>query len=89
LKDLLNTPVITVSKSAESSSDAPGVISVISQDELLRFGGTNLKDILERVPGLIGSGVYFTDRTTIAARGDQIQPSSAHVLLLVNGRPVR
>ncbi|MDZ7262229.1 MAG: TonB-dependent receptor, partial [candidate division KSB1 bacterium] len=81
--------VITASKKEEKVSEAPGVISVVTKDELERFGGTTLKDILERVPSLIGSTVYMTDRSTIAPRGDQIQPSSAHVLLLINGRPVR
>jgi len=89
LEDLLNMEVITVSKSAEKLSDAPGVISVITKQEMEMFGGTTLKDVLERVPGLIGSTVYMTDRSTIAPRGDQVLASSSHVLLLINGRPVR
>lgn len=87
--ELLNMDITTASKSSEKLFDAPGVISVITKDELNRFGGTTLKDILERVPSLIGSTVYMTDRSTIAPRGDQVQPSSSHVLLLINGRPVR
>ncbi|MBN1781436.1 TonB-dependent receptor [bacterium] len=89
LEEILNMEITTVSKSAEKLSDAPGVVSVITKDELSRFGGTTLKDILERVPSLIGSTVYMTDRSTIAARGDQVLASSSHVLLLINGRPVR
>lgn len=89
LSDLLNMQVITASKQSESSSDAPGIISVLTKDELERFGGTTLKDVLERVPGLIGSSVYMTDRSMIAARGDQVMASSSHILLLINGRPVR
>ena len=89
LEDILNMQVTTASKSLERQSDAPGIISVLTRDELERFGGTTLKDILERVPGLIGSTVYMTDRSMIAARGDQVQASSSHVLLLINGRPVR
>jgi outer membrane receptor for ferrienterochelin and colicins len=89
LDDLLNMEVTTVSKSAEKLSDAPGVISVITKKELEMFGGTTLKDILERIPSLIGSTVYMTDRSTIAPRGDQVLASSSHVLLLINGRPVR
>src|SRR5688572_17611874 len=87
LEDLLNTRITIASKSDERSSDAPGVITVITQDELRRFGGTTLKDVLERAPGLIGSSIFMTDRSTLAARGDQIQPSSSHVLFLINGRP--
>ncbi|MBN2707828.1 MAG: TonB-dependent receptor [Calditrichaceae bacterium] len=89
LEDLLNMEVVTVSKSSEKISDAPGVISVITKEEMQMFGGTTLKDILERVPGLIGSTVYMTDRSTIAPRGDQVLASSSHVLLLLNGRPMR
>ncbi len=89
LEDLLNMSVTTVSKSSEKMADAPGIISVVTRDEIARFGGTTLKEILERVSGLIGSTVYMTDRSTIAPRGDQLQPSSSHVLLLINGRPVR
>ena len=89
LEDILNMQVTTASKSSEKQSDAPGIISVLTKDELERFGGLTLKDILERVPGLIGSTVYMTDRSMIAARGDQIMASSSHVLLLINGRPVR
>ncbi|MBN2612505.1 MAG: TonB-dependent receptor [Bacteroidales bacterium] len=88
-EDLLNMDITTASKSSEKLFDAPGVISVITKDELNRFGGTTLKEILERVPSLIGSTVYMTDRSTVAPRGDQVQPSSSHVLLLINGRPVR
>ncbi|HVO73604.1 MAG TPA: TonB-dependent receptor [Ignavibacteriaceae bacterium] len=89
LEDLLNMDVTTVSKSEEKQSDAPGIISVLTKDDLRRFGGMTLMDILERVPGLAPSSVYMTDRAIISPRGDQIQASSAHVLLLLDGRPVR
>lgn len=89
LEELLNVSVITASKVEERQSDAPGVMSIITRDELERFGGTTLKDILERVPGLIGSTVYMTDRSMIAIRGDQLSNSGEHVLLLINGRPIR
>jgi outer membrane receptor for ferrienterochelin and colicin len=85
----MDISVVTASKTEEKLSDAPGVITVVTKDELDRFGGTTLKDILERVPGLISSTVYMTDRSMIAARGDQFKHSGNHVLLLINGRPVR
>ncbi len=71
LESLLNTKVITASKFSENLADAPGIISVISQDELRRFGGITLREVLERVPGLSLSGAYFQDHSLIAARGDQ------------------
>lgn len=89
LEDLVNIKVKVASKSEESISDAPGVISVITQDQLKRFGGTTLGDVLKRVPSFLGTTVYMTDRSVIASRGDQVMPSSSHILLLINGRPVR
>lgn len=89
LEALLNMDVTTASKSAEKQSDAPGVLSVLSKDEIERFGGTTLADILNRVPGFAVATNYMTDRSVISSRGDQIPTTSNHVLLLINGRPVR
>jgi outer membrane receptor for ferrienterochelin and colicins len=89
IEELLHVRVVTASKSEESLADAPGIVTVISKDELRRFGGTTLKDVLERVPGLVGSSVYMTDREMIAARGDQTKASGSHIALLINGRPCR
>ena len=71
LEALLNTRIITASRFSEQESDAPGIISVVSRDEIRRFGGLTLRDVLERVPGLTGTTAYFTDRSMVAARGDQ------------------
>src|SRR5208337_188085 len=42
-----------------------------------------------RVPGLTGSTASFTDRSIVAARGDQTQINGGHILFLINGRPTR
>jgi outer membrane receptor protein involved in Fe transport len=89
LESLLDIKVVTASKFSESQSDAPGVISVVSQEELRRFGGTTLREVLERVPGLASSTAYFTDRSMVTARGDQTKINGGHVLFLINGRPTR
>src|SRR5262245_53576408 len=89
LEALLNTPIVTASRFSEPESDAPGAISVVSRDEIGRFGGTTLHDVLERVPGLSGTTAYFTDRSMVAARGDQTKIDGGHILLLINGRPTR
>ena len=89
LDSLSNMQVTTASKFSEKLSDAPSDITVVSQDELQRFSGITLAEILNRVAGLIGSSSYFQDRSTIAARGDQTRLDSGHILILINGRPVR
>jgi outer membrane receptor for ferrienterochelin and colicins len=89
LADLLNLTVITTSKLEEKLSEAPGVISVVTRDEIERFGARTLKDILLRMPSTALSAIYMTERSTVAIRGDQLSPASNHILLLINGRPVR
>ena len=89
LEDLLNKQVETASKIDEKLSDAPGIVSVITHDELERFGAMTLRDVMERVPGLFLASDFMTDRTLIGVRGDQIKNTGAHTLILINGRPTR
>ena len=89
IESLLNLKVTTASKYLEKLSDAPGVMSVVTQDELKRFGGLTLAEVLDRVPGLAGSSASFTDRSIVAARGDQTKINGGHILFLINGRPTR
>jgi outer membrane receptor for ferrienterochelin and colicins len=84
-----NLKVTTASKFAKKLSGAPGMMSIVTRDELRRFGGLTLREILVRVSGLTGSGGYFTDRTLVAARGDQTRTTGGHILILINGRPTR
>jgi outer membrane receptor for ferrienterochelin and colicins len=89
LLDLLDITVSVASKAEEKIAEAPGVISVVTQDELKRFGGTTLAEVLKRVPSLLGSTSYLEDRSIISSRGDQPGTTGNHVLLLLNGRPMR
>ncbi len=81
--------VTTASKFPEKLSDAAGVMSVVTQDELRRFGAMTLREALERVPGLMALTSFFTDRSLVSVRGDQTKDNGSHVLILINGRPAR
>ncbi|MBL8212835.1 MAG: TonB-dependent receptor [Bryobacterales bacterium] len=89
LESLLKMEVTTASKFPEKLSAAPGVVSVITQDELKRFGVLTVGEALERVPGLAPTSSYFSDRNMFAVRGDYVKDNGSHVLLLINGRPTR
>ena len=89
LEQLLNIKVTTASKFAENLADAPGVMTVVTRDEIRRFGAITLREVLDRVPGLTGTSTYFTDRSLVAARGDQTRIDGGHILILINGRPSR
>ena len=51
--------VTTASKFPEKLSGAPGAMSVVTQDELRRYGAMTLREALERVPGLVATTGYF------------------------------
>ncbi len=89
IEQLMNLKVTTASRFAEKQSSAPGIMSVVTNDELRRFGNITLGEVLQRVPGLTRSSQYFTDRSLIAARGDQTKTAGGHILFLINGRPTR
>ncbi len=89
LEDLLNMQVTTASKKAEKTTDAPGVITTITADEIKYFGANDLMDILERATSIqtLGSSLFPNNLTVM--RGDLRTHYNSHVLLLINGRPTR
>jgi outer membrane receptor protein involved in Fe transport len=89
LESLMNVEVTTASRFEDKITTAPAIMSVVTSDELRRFGGITLAEVLDRVPGLTRTSQYFTDRSLIAARGDQTKTAGGHILFLINGRPTR
>ena len=89
IEALMNVEVTSASRFTDKLSDAPSIMSVVTNDELRRFGGMTLGEVLQRVTGLTGTSQYFTDRSMVAARGDQTKTAGGHILFLINGRPTR
>jgi outer membrane cobalamin receptor len=78
-----------VSKKKESKTSAAGIVSVISHEEIARFGGNNLFDVLNRVPSLQMLSSHFYTNGKAAMRGDLLSHVNNHTLILINGRPFR
>lgn len=89
LEELMNIEIITVSKFKQDVTDAPGVVSIISAEEIKKFGALNLLEALERVPNLTFMSSYFAPDNIISVRGDITTNYNTHVLILINGRPSR
>ncbi len=89
LEELLAVRVITTSKTLEEVSDAPGAISTLSRREIDAFGARTLLEVLERMPSLYMIGSHLYRDNVIGIRGDVLTHFNSHVLILVNGRPVR
>ena len=88
--DLEDLPSISIaSKREERIQDAPGVITLVTAEEISRFGYRNLRDILDRQTHMqvIGSNTFPHNRVTL--RGIAFTHTDNNVLLLINGRPFR
>ena len=89
LDDLLNIQVTTVSKQAEKTMDAPGIVQTITSEEIKTFGANSLSDILQRATSLQPLTTSNFPQQFSSIRGDLRSNQDNSVLLLLNGRPVR
>lgn len=89
IEELFDLVITTASKSEEKIIDAPGVVSVLTAREMRLFGAQTLKDALNYMTGAAVL-VSFSNRNGISIRGDQQGTLySNHVLIMIDGRPVR
>ncbi len=52
LEDLMNVPVTVASRNALSLRESPGIITVITEEEIRNMGARDLIDVLRFVPGM-------------------------------------
>ncbi len=86
LEDLMNIEVTSVSKKEQKMSQAAAAIFVITQEDILRSGATNIPDLLRMVPGMDVSQIN-ANSWAISARGFNDQFSNK-LLVLIDGRAV-
>tara|TARA_R110002072_G_scaffold118775_5_gene251293 strand:- start:4050 stop:6011 length:1962 start_codon:yes stop_codon:yes gene_type:complete len=81
--------VSVASKRSEPINQAPAIVSVITADEISRFGYRNLRDVLDRQTSIqiIGSNLFPHNKAS--ARGVSSTHIDNNVLILLNGRPIR
>ncbi len=84
LDSLLNTRISTVSKYAQTTTEAPASVTIVSSDEIRDHGYRNLTEVLENV-----RGVYFSDDQNYAYVGTRGfgRPTDYNnrILVLVDG----
>ncbi|MCV6638007.1 TonB-dependent receptor [Candidatus Albibeggiatoa sp. nov. NOAA] len=88
LEDLLNLQVITASKKQDNIHDAPGIISVITAQEIERFGANSLREVIGRLTSTYLPEIYITPQNATSIRGS-FAGLDTQVLLLINGRPFK
>ncbi|MCK6573263.1 TonB-dependent receptor plug domain-containing protein [Myxococcota bacterium] len=80
--DRMNDPVTVTTRSARAMRDAPGVVTVITRQDILATGARDLVDVLNLVPGL-QFGVDVEGGLGPSVRG--LWGTEGKVLLLVDG----
>ncbi|MCE9501705.1 MAG: TonB-dependent receptor [Leptospira sp.] len=82
--DLLANQVTTsATKIARKTSEAPNIVSVISDTEIKDYGRISINDILYQQPGFSPSMDY--DRRTVSSRGLYEGWNNNHLMLLMDG----
>ncbi|WP_161990607.1 TonB-dependent receptor plug domain-containing protein [Candidatus Methylobacter oryzae] len=87
LEDVLQVEI--VSKKAENKNSAAGIVSVVTHDDIKRYGANTLADVLNRVTSIYMLSTYIWSDSTAAMRGDALTHVNNHTLVLINGRPFR
>jgi outer membrane receptor for ferrienterochelin and colicins len=89
LEALMNIEIPTVygaSKFEQKTTEAPSSITVISSEEIKRYGYRTLADVLQSVQGFNVS--YDRNYAFLGARGVSLGDFNSRILLLVNGHRV-
>ena len=87
LEELGNIQVYSASKHLQSTSDAPSSVTIITADEIQKFGYRSLADILESVRGFYIN--YDRDYTFIGVRGfGRLGSWNSSILLLIDGHRI-
>lgn len=87
LEDILQVEI--VSKQKQAKNDAPGIVSVVTQEDIKRYGANSLFDVLNRVTGMYMLSSYIWSNGAASMRGDLLTHVNNHTLVLINGRPFR
>ena len=89
LEELMKVQVTSTSRRAEDQNLAAGVVTIIDSQEMQQFGARHLRDVLDRIVGtqVLGSHQDYHSKTSMRAFNSSHH--EGHVLILLNGRPVR
>src|SRR5579863_3415343 len=84
LEELTNIQVYSASKHLQSASEAPASVTVVTVDEIQKYGYRNLADILRSVPGFYVT--YDRDYTFVGVRGfGRLGDWNSRIIVLIDG----
>ena len=80
-----NDNVSIATKNVQSITEAPGIISLISNSDIDKYDWTSINDAVSRLPGFSLNRDF--ERTVISSRGVFENWYNNHILLLIDGIP--
>ncbi|MGZ7030895.1 MAG: TonB-dependent receptor plug domain-containing protein, partial [Thermoanaerobaculia bacterium] len=84
---LLDTPITTAAKYDQRLSSVAASVTVISAEEIERYGWTTMTEVLEALPGIYST--YDRNYTYIGVRGiGRPTDGNTRLLVLMNGQPL-
>lgn len=86
LTELMSIPIVTASKFEQKSAEAPSSVTVITSEEIKRYGYRTLADILASVQGFYIS--YDRNYAFLGASGINLGDFNSRMLLLINGHRI-
>jgi outer membrane receptor for ferrienterochelin and colicins len=87
LEELSNIQVYSASKHMQSAAEAPASVTVVTADEIQKYGYRNLADILRSVPGFYVT--YDRDYSFVGVRGfGRLGDWNSRILVLIDGHRI-
>jgi outer membrane cobalamin receptor len=77
------------SKTDEYQGESPAIVTVIMAQEIQMYGANTLVDVINRITGMYITGSFAYRQNNAVIRGDRLSHFNSHVLILIDGRPVR
>jgi len=85
-EQLMDIPIVTASKFEQKATEAPASTTVITSEDIKRYGYRTLGDALRSVPGFYVS--YDRNYQFLGARGVNLGDYNSRILLLVDGHRI-
>ena len=95
LQELMNIEIVSASKKAESTFEAPLSSTVITKDEIVASGATSIEEVLRLAPGMIVREITNGNYDVHLRGNDNLPPGNFTIfaannmtLVMIDGRPV-
>ena len=89
LEQLLNIEIDISSTQSETFLDAPGVLTILNKEDIHRFGGNSLHDLLRLMPAVFPQNGNAAFYSSFGIRGQASNVPAHQILITLNGIPMR